>query len=56
VNAVSPGVVDTEGVRAAGLDGSDFRKEVESRTPLGRIGPPGDIAPAVVFLAREDAG
>jgi 3-oxoacyl-[acyl-carrier protein] reductase len=56
VNAVSPGMVETEGVRAAGFDESDFRKEVESRTPLRRIGQPGDIAPAVVFLAGEDAG
>ena len=56
VNAVSPGMVETEGVRAAGFDESDFRKELESRTPLGRIGQPGDIAPAVVFLAGDDAG
>jgi 3-oxoacyl-[acyl-carrier protein] reductase len=56
VNAVSPGMVETEGVRAAGFDESDFRKEVETRTPLGRIGQPGDIAPAVVFLAGDDAG
>jgi 3-oxoacyl-[acyl-carrier protein] reductase len=56
VNAVSPGMVETEGVRAAGFDESDFRKEVETRTPLGRIGQPGDIAPSVVFLAGDDAG
>jgi 3-oxoacyl-[acyl-carrier protein] reductase len=51
VNAVNPGMVDTEGVRAAGIDESDFRKHVEAQTPLGRIGQPADIAPAVVFLA-----
>ena len=56
VNAVNPGMVETEGVHAAGIMESDFRKEVESKTPLGRIGQPGDIAPAVVFLASEDAG
>ena len=44
-----------EGVRAAGFDESDFRKDMEARTPLGRIGPPEDIAPAVVFLAAEDS-
>ena len=51
VNAVNPGMVDTEGVRAAGIDESDFRKQVEAQTPLGRIGRPSDIAPTVVFLA-----
>jgi 3-oxoacyl-[acyl-carrier protein] reductase len=51
VNAVNPGMVDTEGVRAAGIDESDFRKQVEAQTPLGRIGQPSDIAPTVVFLA-----
>jgi 3-oxoacyl-[acyl-carrier protein] reductase len=52
VNAISP----TEGVRAAGFDTSDFRKETEARTPLGRIGQPEDIAPAAVFLAGPDSG
>jgi 3-oxoacyl-[acyl-carrier protein] reductase len=55
VNAINPGVVDTEGFRAAGFDASDFRKEVEARTPLGRIGQPDEIAPAAVFLASPDA-
>ena len=55
VNAINPGMVDTEGVRAAGIDESDFRKEIEARTPLGRIGQPRDIAPAAVFLASDDA-
>lgn len=55
VNAVSPGMVVTEGTRSGGIIESDFRKEVESRTPLGRIGSPQDIARAVVFLASDDA-
>ena len=55
VNAVNPGMVETEGVRAGGLDLSDFRKDVEARTPLGRIGQPEDVARAVVFLATEDS-
>ena len=55
VNAVLPGAVLTEGVRAGGFDEGDFRKEMEARTPLGRIGQPEDIAPAVVFLAAEDS-
>ena len=56
VNAINPGMVDTEGVRAAGFDESDFRKEIEARTPPGRIGQTQDIAPAAVFLASGDAG
>lgn len=56
VNSLNPGLVDTEGVRAVGFDQGDFRKSVESKTPLGRIGQPDDIARAVVFFASEDAG
>jgi len=56
VNAVNPGMVATEGVASAGMAEGDFRKQVEARTPLGRIGQPVDIAPAVAFLASEDAG
>jgi 3-oxoacyl-[acyl-carrier protein] reductase len=56
VNAISPGGVETEGVHAAGLMGSDFAKQLEAQTPLGaRIGRPEDIAPAAVFLASPDA-
>lgn len=55
VNAVNPGMVETEGTLSQGIIDSDFRKQTESRTPLGRIGKPQDIAPAVVFLASDDA-
>jgi 3-oxoacyl-[acyl-carrier protein] reductase len=55
VNSINPGMVVTEGVRAAGIERSDFRKEMEARTPLGRIGQPEDVAPAVVFFASPDA-
>jgi 3-oxoacyl-[acyl-carrier protein] reductase len=53
VNAINPGMVDTEG--AKGFTESDFRKQIEAQTPLGRIGVPRDIATAAVFLASEDA-
>ena len=55
VNAINPGMVETEGVHAAGLAESDFRKQVEAQTPLGRIGQTQDIAPAAVFLVSRDA-
>jgi 3-oxoacyl-[acyl-carrier protein] reductase len=55
VNAINPGMVETEGVHAAGLSSGDFRKQIEAQTPLGRIGQPQDIAPAAVFLASDDS-
>jgi 3-oxoacyl-[acyl-carrier protein] reductase len=55
VNSINPGMVETEGVRAAGIDKSEWRKELEADTPLGRIGQPDDIAPAAVYLASPDS-
>lgn len=55
VNAINPGMVETEGVHAAGIAESDWRKQVEEQTPLRRIGQPQDIAPAAVFLASSDS-
>jgi 3-oxoacyl-[acyl-carrier protein] reductase len=56
VNSINPGMVETEGVHAAGFIGSDFQKQFESQTPLGRIGQPNDIAPIAAFLASDDSG
>jgi len=57
VNSLNPGMVETEGVHAAGFAESDFRKMIESQTPLGgRIGQPEDIARTAVFFASDDAG
>jgi 3-oxoacyl-[acyl-carrier protein] reductase len=55
VNAINPGMVETEGTHTAGIIESDFHKQVESQTPLGRIGQPGDIASAAAFLASSDS-
>ncbi len=55
VNAVNPGLVETEGTHSQGIPDSDFRTQVEAQTPLGRIGQVHDIAPAVAFLASDDA-
>ena len=55
VNSINPGMVETEGLRAAGMGEGDMRKQVEATTPLGRIGQPKDIAPAAVFLASDDS-
>jgi 3-oxoacyl-[acyl-carrier protein] reductase len=56
VNAISPGAVETEGVHAAGIIGTDFEKHLVSQTPLGRLGQTTDIAPVATFLASADAG
>ena len=54
VNAINPGMAETEGLRASGMaDG--FRPQVEPQTPLGRIGQPQEIATAGVFLASSDS-
>lgn len=56
VNSINPGVVETEGVHAAGFIGTDFLKSLEAQTPLGRIAQPADITPVAVFLASSDSG
>jgi 3-oxoacyl-[acyl-carrier protein] reductase len=57
VNSINPGMVETEGTQTAGVTSpeSEMRKYIEAQTPLGRIGQPQDIAPAVAFLASADA-
>src|SRR5436190_14684589 len=56
VNSINPGMVETEGVHSAGVMGSDFQKQIEAQTPLGRIAQPEDIAPIAVFLASAESG
>jgi 3-oxoacyl-[acyl-carrier protein] reductase len=55
VNAINPGVVETEGTQTAGFVGSDFETGIVAQTPLGRTGQPRDIANVAVFLASDDA-
>ena len=55
VNSLNPGMVETEGTQTAGFIGSDFQKKIETETPFGRIGQPGDIASIAAFLASDDA-
>ncbi|HUA37378.1 MAG TPA: glucose 1-dehydrogenase [Candidatus Sulfopaludibacter sp.] len=56
VNSINPGMIETEGVHAAGFIGSDFQKQAEAQTPLGRIGQPQDVATVATFLASADSG
>jgi len=55
VNSLNPGMVETEGLHSTGIAESDFRRIMESQTPLGRIAQPEDIARAAVFFASEDS-
>lgn len=55
VNALNPGMIETEGTHTAGFIGSDFEKGAVAQTPLGRIGQPDDIATIAVFLASDDS-
>src|ERR1700719_2140207 len=55
VNAIKPGLVDTEGTHATGVIGNDYEKQAVARTPLGRTGQPDDIAPVAVFLASDES-
>ena len=55
VNALNPGMVETEGTHTAGFIGSDFHQQAIAQTPLGRIGQPQDIASIAVFLASDDS-
>jgi 3-oxoacyl-[acyl-carrier protein] reductase len=53
VNAVAPGPIDTALLNFAGM--SPELKKLETSMPLGRIGRPEEIAPAVVWLVGPGA-
>lgn len=55
VNSINPGMVETEGLHAAGIPNSDLSKKTVAQTALGRMGQPMDIAPMAVFLASNDS-
>jgi acetoacetyl-CoA reductase len=53
VNAVAPGYVDTEMVRAVP---PEVLEKIVRRIPVGRLGKPEDIARSVLFLVDDAAG
>jgi 3-oxoacyl-[acyl-carrier protein] reductase len=55
VNALNPGLVETEGTHTAGVIGSEAETGYVAQTPLGRSGQPNDIASIAAFLASDDA-
>jgi 3-oxoacyl-[acyl-carrier protein] reductase len=54
VDSINPGPIETEGAHSMGF--IDRFQTLIPTIPLGRIGQPQDIAPAVVFLASSDSG
>jgi len=59
VNAVCPGIIQTNLERHEGMTGEDIQNRYSRfarRIPLRRVGTPEDVAAAVAFLASEDAG
>lgn len=54
VNAIGPGSIQTKMLSAVNTD-AEARKTILSRTPLGRIGEPAEIASIASFLASRDA-
>jgi len=52
VNAIAPGVIDTDMIRAVP---EHIQEKLVAKIPVGRMGLPHEIARAVVFLACEDA-
>lgn len=52
VNAVAPGCIDTDMLRALG---PETLEELAAKTPLGRLGTPEDVAAAAAFLAGDEA-
>lgn len=54
VNAVAPTFIYTPGT-AERLDDPDFRADVVSRIPIGRVGTTSEVAAAVIFLASRAA-
>lgn len=55
VNAVAPGTIATELAAQAVLTSEQAKQRILSRTPMKRLGEPGEVADVVAFLASEAA-
>ena len=55
VNAIGPGTILTELAKTAVLGNRESERRILSRTPLGRMGEPEEVARVAAFLASDDA-
>ncbi len=55
VNAIGPGTIATELTRKSLLEDPATNARIMSRTPLGRVGEPADVAGVAMFLATDDS-
>jgi len=55
VNGIGPGTILTELARTAVLGNKEAERKILSRTPLGRMGDPAEVAKVAVFLASDES-
>jgi 3-oxoacyl-[acyl-carrier protein] reductase len=55
VNAIAPGMTETEGFASAGLS-AESAKALGFNLPMGRLGRPEDVARVALFLASDQSG
>jgi len=55
VNGIGPGTILTELARTAVLGNKEAERKILSRTPMGRMGEPSEIAQVAVFLASDES-
>ncbi len=55
VNAIGPGTIATELAKQAVLGNEAARQRILSRTPMGRLGEPEEVAAVAVFLACDES-
>ena len=55
VNGIGPGTILTELAKTAVLGNKEAERKILSRTPLGRMGEPIEVANVAVFLASDEA-
>jgi NAD(P)-dependent dehydrogenase (short-subunit alcohol dehydrogenase family) len=57
VNAVAPGTIRTERVRALPEEpgGQEYLDAIAKQHPMGRLGEPAEVAAAILFLASDEA-
>jgi NAD(P)-dependent dehydrogenase (short-subunit alcohol dehydrogenase family) len=55
INAICPGIIDTEMMRRFTGDSDEGRAAVIAQEPIGRMGQPEEIAAAVLWLCSDEA-